>query len=241
MSNATPNHVAIIMDGNGRWALTNHCRYRWDGHRYGVKAVDLVVQACLSKGIPTLTLFAFSQENNQRSIYEIKALLRLFEETLDRELPRLQAQGIRLNVLGDVAGLSPSLAHKAKQVMIKTSQGKRLRLNLLINYSGRWHIADTVRSIHQQSLAGDQNEAVFSVERIHEVMTADLGSDPDLLVRTGGEQRISNCLLWQLAYTELYFESALWPDYDQLCFERALDAYAKRERRYGREHHASVG
>lgn len=241
MSNATPKHVAMIMDGNGRWALANHCRHRWDGHRYGVRAVDMTVKACLSKGIPTLTLFAFSQENNKRSVYEIKALLRLFNDTLDRELPRLQAQGIQLNVVGDVEALSPALARKAQQVMMKTSQGKRLRLNLLINYSGRWHIAETVKRLQQQAVSDNVTNPVFDIEVIEEAIKADLGSDPDLLIRTGGEYRISNCLLWQLAYTELYFESRLWPDYDLMCFEQALNAYAKRERRYGREHHARVG
>lgn len=230
-----PKHVAIIMDGNGRWAYDNHCKYRWDGHRYGINAVRDVIKAAVEKNIDTLTLFAFSKENHQRSQAEVTALIKLFKECLIRETDELAEHGVKLNFVGDLKGLSPDLVVLARDAEIKTQQCTKLRLNLAINYSGRWQILNAIKHI----VSGCQ-KGIFDIEQLDEatisaVMDKDFGSEPDLMIRTGGEYRISNFILWQLAYSELYFDPKLWPDYNKYDFFEAMKHYVKRQRRFGLE------
>lgn len=228
------------MDGNGRWSKDNRCRHRWDGHRYGVRSVRAVIEAAIEKNIDTLTLFAFSRENAGRSEKEKTALIELFKEVLSREVPQMIENGVQLRLVGDISGLSENLHTVGEAAVRATSSGKRLRLNIAVNYSGRWHIAQAMKalskSICSDALASDDDLDL----QLHKILEKDFGTDPDLLIRTGGEYRISNFLLWQLAYTELYFDDKLWPDYDRQDFNAALQSYAQRNRRYGLEGHVGI-
>lgn len=229
-----PDHIAIIMDGNGRWSKQNHFKHRWDGHRYGINAVRDVIKGAVEKGINTLTLFAFSRENVKRSKFEIDALINLFKQCLKREVAELVENGVRLNFVGDVRGLSAELESLAAEAAHKTKDGTKLTLNIAINYSGRWHIMEAVRA----GLKANNDVSspdMISEKVITEILAKDFGSEPDLMIRTGGEYRISNFLLWQLAYTELYFDEKLWPDYNKYDLFQAIHAFSKRQRRFGLE------
>ena len=229
MSSQTASHVAIIMDGNGRWARSNGFANRWEGHRYGVQAVRTVIRAAIEHGLDTLTLYAFSQENNHRAPEEVKYLIKLLEITLLKEADQLVKNGVRLKCCGDIHSLSPQLEEATQIVEEKTQHCNTLRLNMAINYSGRWHIHEAMKTLSQANLSMDTID-----QSIQEYMQAPFGSDPDLLIRTSGEHRLSNFMLYHLAYTDLYFTDVLWPDFSKVDFEKALQSFNKRERRYGK-------
>jgi undecaprenyl diphosphate synthase len=230
---AVPRHIAIIMDGNGRWARERHMP-RPFGHRSGMKAVRAVVEGCLEAGVEWLSLFAFSQENWQRPETEVAALMALLEEYIAREVNELVAQGVRVVVHGDLDRLTPPAADAVRRIMDETASGTRLGLNLFISYGGR---AELVRAA--RLLAGDVQRGTLSVETIDEaafrarLYTASC-PDPDLLIRTSGEQRLSNFLLWQVAYAELYISSVLWPDFGRAALFEAILDFQGRDRRFGR-------
>lgn len=230
---AVPRHIAIIMDGNGRWARERHMP-RPFGHRSGMKAVREVLEGCLESGVEWLSLFAFSQENWQRPESEIAALMSLLEEFVTREAEELRKAGVRVEVFGDLSRLSAKTMGAINSVIESTSGGTKLRLNLFISYGSR---AELVRAA--QSIAADVERGALHVADIDEevfrsrLYTADC-PDPDLLIRTSGEQRISNFLLWQVAYAELYIAPALWPDFDRVALFEAILDFQGRDRRFGK-------
>ncbi len=229
---AIPQHVAIIMDGNGRWAA-RHGEPRHHGHRAGAESVRAAVETCARAGVASLTLFAFSSENWQRPAAEVKMLMELFMRVLEKETDKLHENGIRLTIIGDRARLSPRLQERCAAAESLTAQNTRMRLNIAASYGGRWDIAMAARRLAEAAVAGERNPASIDEAAIaSEVCLHDL-PEPDLFVRTGGEQRISNFLLWQLAYTELYFTPVLWPDFDASEMTRALQWFAGRDRRFG--------
>jgi len=228
-----PQHVAIVMDGNGRWAQQRR-RPRTFGHRAGQKAVRATIEFCLRRGIGALTLFAFSSENWRRPPGEVSALMELFLKALDREVNELHGHGVRIRFIGELAAFAPALRERMQAAMLKTIGNSKLSLNIAVNYGGRWDIANAARAA---ALAVQRGE--LAAEAIDEHTLArffSLADVPpvDLFIRTGGERRISNFLLWQLAYSELHFSDVLWPDYDAACLTLALEDYAGRERRFGR-------
>ncbi|GAB4348465.1 MAG: polyprenyl diphosphate synthase [Immundisolibacter sp.] len=228
-----PRHVAIIMDGNGRWARRRHLP-RVAGHRAGAQVVRRIVEACVGRGVSRLTLFAFSSENWLRPADEVSLLMRLFSRTLREEERRLCEHGVRLTVIGDRAGLPTALQDDIARVEASTAAGDGLHLMVAANYGGRWDIVQAARTLAADAAAGRLDpsgidEATFAGR----LATAD-APPVDLLVRTGGERRISNFLLWQAAYAELYFTDVLWPDFDADTLDQALAWYAGRERRFGR-------
>jgi len=230
---AVPRHIAIIMDGNGRWARERHMP-RPFGHRSGMKAVRETVEACLEAGVEWLSLFAFSQENWQRPETEVSALMALLEEYIAREAAELRAQGVCVHVHGDLSRLSPAAASAVERVRRETSGGQRLGLNLFISYGGR---AELVRAA--RLMAADLESGALRAEDIDEQAIASRlytagCPDPDLLIRTSGEQRLSNFLLWQVAYAELYISSVLWPDFDRAALYEAICDFQRRDRRFGR-------
>ncbi len=229
---AVPRHVAIIMDGNGRWARERHLP-RPLGHRAGMKAVREAVEGAIEAGIEALTLFAFSEENWKRPVTEISALMDLLEEYIAQEIGELVTQGVKVSVLGERARLTAGGRAAVERVEAETRAGTKLALNLCISYSSRAEIARAARQLAEAVQGGalrlDEVDEQAIAARLY---TAPWG-DPDLLIRTSGEQRISNFLLWQLAYTELYLTPVLWPDFTrQTLFEAILD-YQQRERRFG--------
>jgi len=227
-----PRHVAIVMDGNGRWARRRGLP-RSAGHRAGVKSVRRVVEACMARGVEALTLFAFSSENWRRPRREVGLLMELFLTTLDQEADRLHQQGVRLRFIGDRTAFAPPLRERIEAAEGLTAGNAALHLTIAANYGGRWDIAQAARRLAEAAAAGRMDPASVDVERFgREVCLAEL-PEPDLLIRTGGERRISNFLLWQIAYTELYFTDLLWPDFDERAFDEALAWYAGRERRFG--------
>ncbi|MCX7927739.1 MAG: isoprenyl transferase [Candidatus Omnitrophica bacterium] len=228
-----PEHVAIIMDGNGRWARKRHLP-RVAGHQQGAERVREIVQAAAELGIKVLTLFAFSTENWARPKEEVNALMRYFEEFLDKELDNLQKNNVRFIAIGRQRPLPENILEKMQNVERLTSSNKGLTLVLAINYGARQEITDAVKQIVENCLQGnlqcdDINEHTVSSF----LYTKDL-PDPDLLIRTSGEQRISNFLLWQLSYTEFYFTKTLWPDFSRRHFEQAIKQYSLRQRRFGK-------
>jgi undecaprenyl diphosphate synthase len=228
----TPRHVAVIMDGNGRWA-SRRALPRHLGHRAGVKAVRAIVEGCARRGIEALTLFAFSSENWGRPAEEVDRLMELFVEAMDREVDELHGNGIRLRFIGDLATLKPRLLEKIRAAEARTAGNQRMALYIAVSYGGRWDIVQAARRIAARAAAGETD--VSAIDETAFAAELELGGalDPDLFIRTGGEQRISNFLLWNLAYTELYFCDCLWPDFDDDELERALRHFAGRQRRYG--------
>ncbi|WP_340109164.1 polyprenyl diphosphate synthase [Pikeienuella sp. HZG-20] len=225
-------HVAIIMDGNGRWATTRGLP-RLAGHRKGADAVRSVVEACPDLGVEILTLFAFSTENWKRSDEEVAGLMNLFRRYMRREAAELSRRGARVLFLGDREGLAPDIRQMMAGIEERTAANDRLTLVIAINYGGRAEIAAAARRLAIRAAAGE-----IDAEAVDETMLASaLGApglpDPDLLIRTSGEQRLSNFLLWQCAYAEFMFVDELWPDFDGAALARALDAYSARERRFG--------
>ena len=232
LNGAVPRHVAIIMDGNGRWARGRHLP-RTLGHRAGMKAVREVLEGAIEVGLEVLTLFAFSEENWKRPASEISALMDLLEEYVGKEISELVAQGVKVSVLGDKSRLSASGGAAVERVEQETRQGTRLAVNLCISYSSRAEITRAARLLAEEVLRGTRSlEGIDEQALAAHLYTAPWG-DPDLLIRTSGEQRISNFLLWQLAYTELYLTPVLWPDFTRRSLFEAILDYQRRERRFG--------
>jgi len=230
---AIPTHIAIIMDGNGRWA-TERSLPRPFGHHAGMKAVREAIEACLDAGVGVLTLFAFSQENWQRPTVEIEALMGLLEEYIAREVGNLRAQGVAVRILGDLDRLAPGARRAVEQVMADTAGGKSLVLNLCISYSGRGEITQAARRLAEEAAAGRLDPVEIDEEALGRRLWTAPWPDPDLLIRTSGEMRISNFLLWQLAYAEIYVTPVLWPDFTRRDLYQAILDFQRRERRFGR-------
>ncbi|WP_255632235.1 polyprenyl diphosphate synthase [Xenophilus sp. Marseille-Q4582] len=222
---AVPHHVAIVMDGNGRWA-TRRLLPRVAGHKQGVDSLRRCVQACAARGVGVLTVFAFSSENWNRPADEVSGLMELLVAALGREVPRLAADGVQLHFVGERAGLSPRIAEGLAQAEAATAHNQRLVLNVCFNYGGRWDMAQAAAKVAAQGLP-------LTELNIDRAMALAHVPDPDLLIRTGGEQRLSNFLLWQGAYSELFFSDRLWPEFDEAALDEAFAAFASRERRFG--------
>ncbi|RUO21524.1 polyprenyl diphosphate synthase [Aliidiomarina haloalkalitolerans] len=227
-----PRHVAIIMDGNGRWA-TQRGKRRTYGHRAGAEAVRRAITFARRNGIEALTLFAFSSENWGRPATEVSVLMELFMGVLKREVNELAANDIRLRVVGDKAAFSARLQKQIQQAEAKTAHCQTLTLNIAANYGGRWDITNAAKAmlnaVQQGTLAPDE----ITEDTLGQFIQLADGPAPDLLIRTGGDLRISNFLLWQLAYAELYFTEVLWPDFDDVTFVDAVNSFVIRERRFG--------
>ena len=230
---AVPTHVAIIMDGNGRWAQRRR-QPRTFGHRAGAKAARAVVESAYRQGVQHLTLFAFSSENWERPVEEVGTLMQLFLRALQEEVEELDKNEVRIRFIGERARFSESLQEAMRNAEQRTAGNGRLTLNIAVGYGGRWDIAEAARHLLAQALAGQLRPEQLDAGRLGAALSLADTPDPDLLIRTGGEHRISNFLLWQMAYTELYFTETLWPDFDAREFELALDWYAQRERRFGK-------
>ncbi len=228
-----PRHVAIIMDGNGRWA-TERSLPRPLGHQAGMKAVRQVVEAAIEVGVEVLTLFAFSQENWQRPPEEIDALMTLLEEYIALELEDLRANGATVTVLGDLERLAPSALAAVDRIMASTAGGNQLALNLCISYSSRAELTRAARLLAEAAAAGTLDPATITEDMLASKLLTAEWPDPDLLIRTSGEMRISNFLLWQLAYAEIVVSPVLWPDFNREHFFEAILEYQRRERRFGR-------
>lgn len=227
-----PKHVAIVMDGNGRWAQRK-CLPRVAGHEAGAESVKQIVKQCSENGIPILTLFAFSSENWRRPVDEVDHLMNLFLQTLQQETNSLTENNIQLRVIGDYTRFSPALRQQIETSQQQTSANTGLTLVIAANYSGRWDITNATRQISEKVLAGTITLDEINAGLVNNFMCLTDLPDPDLFIRTSGEQRISNFMLWQFAYTELYFTNVLWPDFTKEEFQLALDYYATRERRFG--------
>jgi undecaprenyl diphosphate synthase len=225
----TPRHVAIIMDGNGRWARRRRLP-RIAGHRRGAEAVRAALRACADRGIEYLTLFAFSSENWRRPPEEVALLMKLFRTALEREVDELHANGVRLKVVGDTRRFDPKIRKLVERAEELTAQNRRLTLTIAANYGGRWDILQAMTRLLRERPSLEE----VGEELIAPYLAMSYAPEPDLFIRTGGEQRISNFLLWQLAYTELYFTETLWPDFDGAALDAAIASYRARERRFGR-------
>ncbi len=230
---AIPAHIAIIMDGNGRWANKRHLP-RAAGHAKGVDRVEEIVQACIKRGVTHLTLFAFSSENWRRPADEVSLLMRLFMAVLERQIERMHSNNIRLRIIGDITQFEPRLRDLIEKAESRTAGNTRFTLTVAANYGGRWDILNAVnRLINAHPELAQQAEPV-SEAALQPYLAMHDAPEPDLFIRTGGEQRISNFLLWQLAYTELYFTEVFWPDFDTKQLDLAIASYQQRERRFGR-------
>ncbi|WTM88498.1 polyprenyl diphosphate synthase [Halothiobacillus sp. DCM-1] len=226
-----PAHVAVVMDGNGRWAKQRHLP-RTIGHQRGRRAVRRLIEAAHQLGVPYLTIFAFSSENWSRPAAEVDALMRLFLKALQRDIDEMHRNGVRLRFIGDCARFSPALQSLMQQAEARTAENRQLFLQVAVSYGGQWDILQAVRSLMASGDALPADDAALRAR--FEVQLATAPCPPvDLFIRTGGEQRISNFLLWQLAYAELYFTDCLWPDFDRAAFETALAWFAHRQRRFG--------
>jgi undecaprenyl diphosphate synthase len=228
-----PRHIAIIMDGNGRWArqrlLPRHL-----GHRAGLKAVRTVVEQCSRRGVEVLTLFAFSSENWLRPRQEVGQLMTLFGSALRGETKRLQENQVRLRIIGERQAFSEELRRRIAEAEQATAANGGMLLQIAANYGGRWDITEAARTLARRVQAGELASEAIDETALAAALACPDCPDPDLFIRTGGEQRISNFLLWQVAYTELYFSPRLWPDFDTTELERALDDFAGRQRRFGK-------
>jgi len=232
-ADSIPRHIAIIMDGNGRWARSRVLP-RYVGHREGVKTVRRIVEASIERNIAALTLFAFSSENWRRPSDEVSLILNLFVTTLKKEVAVLHSNGVRVRFIGDRAAFSVNLRELIDESETRTRGNTRMDLVIAANYGGQWDITEACKAIVRRTAAGElAPEAITPEVMAAEMSLADL-PPPDLFIRTGGEQRISNFLLWQLAYTELYFTDVLWPAFSTAELDEALLWYANRQRRFGR-------
>lgn len=226
---AVPRHIAIIMDGNGRWA-TRRFLPRVAGHAKGVERVRDVVEKCVERGVEYLTLFAFSSENWRRPADEVSVLMRLFMTALEREVTKMHVNSIRLKVVGDLSRFDPKLQEMIASAERRTAGNTRLTVNICANYGGRWDVMQAVGKM----VAANPGATDFSEEQLAPHLALAFAPEPDLFIRTGGEQRISNFMLWQLAYTEMYFAETYWPDFDGAALDEAIVSYQQRERRFGR-------
>jgi undecaprenyl diphosphate synthase len=225
-----PRHIAVIMDGNGRWAKQRYLP-RVAGHKKGAESVRTIVRACGERGVEYLTLFAFSSENWRRPAEEVSFLLQLFAGALEQEVGKLHENDVRFRVIGDISAFDESLVRLIRDAESLTADNRRLTLTVAANYGGRWDVLQAARRMLRErpGLA-----AGFGERDLAPYLSLNYAPEPDLFIRTGGEQRISNFMLWQLAYTELYFTDMLWPDFDAACLDRAIMSYQQRERRFGR-------
>jgi undecaprenyl diphosphate synthase len=229
---AVPRHIAIVMDGNGRWAKARR-RPRTVGHRAGARAVNRCIDWCLERGVQALTLFAFSSENWRRPADEVGALMQLFMRALDRAVDELARRGVRMRFIGDRTAFSAELQQRMDRAERTTREGRVMQLTIAANYGGRWDIAQASRRLAQDVVAGLlRTEDIDDRALGRYLCMADL-PEPDLFIRTGGDHRISNFLLWQLAYCELYFTETLWPDLEPATLDAALTDFQGRERRFG--------
>lgn len=231
-SGSVPRHVAIVMDGNGRWAQQRGLP-RGIGHHEGTKAVRRTVECCVERGIQALTLFAFSSENWRRPRPEVEVLMNLFVRTLRSEIRRLHAAKVRICFIGERQAFSPTLQEYMTNAEQRTAANPGLTLNIAANYGGRWDMVQATQRIAAACLAGHLQPSDIDEQLLHAYTSLAALPEPDLLIRTGGEQRISNFLLWQLAYTELYFTEQLWPDFGAADLDAACTAFANRQRRFG--------
>lgn len=226
---AIPRHIAIIMDGNGRWA-TSRFLPRVAGHAKGVEMLRDVVEACALRGVEYLTLFAFSSENWRRPAEEVSVLMRLFMTALEREVAKMHANGIRLKVVGDLSRFDAQLQQMIAAAERRTANNSRLTVTICANYGGRWDIMQAI----QKMMLAHPGQTGFTEEQLEPHLAMAYAPEPDLFIRTGGEERMSNFLLWQLAYTELYFTDTYWPDFNASQLDRAIHSFGSRERRFGR-------
>ena len=227
-----PKHVAIIMDGNGRWAQKKGSA-RIVGHKAGVETVRSVIQTCVEKGIEVVTLFAFSSENWRRPEKEVSLLMSLFLMALQREVKKLHKNDVQLRIVGDVSAFDKKIQDQIIKAEALTKDNKTLVLNIAANYGGQWDITQSVKTIAKKVEAGEIKAEEITSELISQNLSMSDLPEPDLFIRTGGEERISNFLIWQLAYSELYFTDTLWPDFDRKEFELALESFSSRQRRFG--------
>jgi undecaprenyl diphosphate synthase len=225
-----PRHIAVIMDGNGRWARQRYLP-RVAGHRRGLEAVRTVVRACGERGVEYLTLFAFSSENWRRPAEEVSFLMHLFVGALEQEVGRLHENRVRFRVIGDLSRFEPRLRQLIGEAEALTARNDGLTLTIAANYGGRW---DVVQAVNRMLRERPRRASGFGEQDLAPYLALAYAPEPDLFIRTGGEQRISNFVLWQLAYTELYFPDTLWPDFDAAALDRAIVSYQQRERRFGR-------
>jgi undecaprenyl diphosphate synthase len=220
-----PHHIAIVMDGNGRWANKRFLP-RIAGHRQGVESLKRCAKACDARGIRVLTVFAFSSENWKRPTEEVSGLMDLFAMALSREVNQLKKDGVQLRFVGDRRGLSPRVVRSMEEAEAATAGNTRLILNACFNYGGRWDIAQAAQKLADQGLP-------ITEVNMNQAMSMGHVPDPDLVIRTGGEHRISNFLLWQAAYSEFFFTDVFWPDFDEAALDQAIASFARRERRFG--------
>jgi undecaprenyl diphosphate synthase len=229
----TPRHIAIIMDGNGRWAKQRN-RARTAGHQAGLKATRSTVQNCVELGIESLTLFAFSSENWRRPDQEVGMLMDLFLRALKSEVEQLHENGVCVRFIGDLTSFSSKLQQQMSAVEQTTRDNTVMNLSIAVNYGGRWDIAQAARRVALSVQSGDLSVNEIDVESVDKYLALSDLPDPDLLIRTGGELRLSNYLLWQMAYTELYFTDLLWPDFDMQALRQAISWFSGCERRFGK-------
>jgi len=228
-----PEHIAIVMDGNGRWAEKRR-RTRTMGHQAGLKALRKTAEHGAEIGIKTLTVFAFSSENWNRPRSEVSRLMDLFMNALDKEVKVLHENGVRVRFIGDREAFQPELQSRMRAAHALTRDNQKMTLNVAANYGGRWDIVNAARALCEKVQRGELSGSDIDEARFAEHLTLTDSGDPDLFIRTGGEMRISNFLLWQSAYTEFYFSKVLWPDFDGAELDRAIASYRTRERRFGR-------
>jgi len=227
-----PRHVAVIMDGNGRWAQ-RRALPRHFGHRAGAKAVRATVEGCARRGIEALTIFAFSSENWHRPPEEVTRLMELFVESIDKEVDELHRNGIRVRFIGELSRLREGLEARIRAAEARTAGNTRMTLYIAVSYGGRWDVVEAARRLAQRAAAGTLDPGAIDEDAFAAELQLAGAPEPDLFIRTGGEQRISNFLLWNLAYSELYFCDTLWPDFDDEALETALHFYSSRQRRFG--------
>ncbi len=228
-----PRHIAIVMDGNGRWAKSRKLP-RIAGHEAGSKSVQRVIEACLERKIETLSLFAFSCENWARPKKEVDFLMKQFYKMLDNEKNKMLKNGVRLKIIGDTTQFNEPLQKKIAEVEKLTQNNSKLQLIIAANYSGKWDIVNTAKKLAHAIAEKKITAEEISENLFNQYISTTLYPEPDLFIRTSGEMRISNYMLWQLAYTELYFTETLWPDFDEAALDLALKCFAQRERRFGK-------
>jgi len=232
-SQQVPKHIAIIMDGNGRWAKSRH-QSRFMGHRAGVKSVEKIVKHCVKCEVEVLSLFAFSSENWRRPTKEVSLLMELFAVALKQQTKRIHKNNTRLRVIGDISKFSKSLQKQIEEAQTITENNTGLTINVAANYGGRWDITRSVKQLAERVMEGSLKLEDITEQQITQgLITADL-PEPDLFIMTGGEQRVSNFMLWQMAYTEFYFTDTLWPDFDEQVLDTAIASFNQRERRFGK-------
>lgn len=233
MPAAIPDHIAIVMDGNGRWAKKRN-RPRNIGHQAGLKTLHATIERCVRLGVGTLTVFAFSSENWNRPAAEISRLMEIFLRALDKEALELHENGICLRFVGDKTAFKPTIQKKMLEAEALTTGNTRMVVNIAVNYGGRWDITQAATKVASAVAEGSLSADELDETQFERFLALSDSPDPDLFIRTGGEMRISNFLLWQSAYTEFYFSDVLWPDFDSDALDQAITAFQSRERRFGR-------